>query len=171
MLPQWHIWAIKKFKYLVLLNEKYRFSRFLSGSHLMIEVEVTFILRSCHRVISSIDGGVQTLPWVYRYGSNIPRGVFDLLNQLINMNGNQFINLNTTVALNMSSNWDCHDSDVGKIISVVCAPVVVHVVVLVGVNLIVVVVEFGKIIVSSPIVVKLNDENSCSYKKMSNGSK
>ena len=71
----------------------------------------------------------------------------------------------------MSTNWDCHDSNVDKIISVVCASVVVLGVVLVGVDVVVVVVEVGKIIVTSPIVVKFNDENSCSYKKMSNGSK
>ena len=32
-------------------------------------------------------------------------------------------------------------------------------------------VEVGKVIVISLIVVKLNSEKSCSYKKMSNGSK
>ena len=67
----------------------------------------------------------------------------------------------------MSSNWDCHDSNVDDKESVFC--IVVDVVVLVVV--VVVDVEVGKVIVISSIVVKLNDEKSCSYKKMSNGSK
>ena len=48
----------------------------------------------------------------------------------------------------------------------------VDVVVLVAVvDVVVVDVEIGKVIVISSTVVKLNDEKSCSYKKMSNGSK
>ena len=45
------------------------------------------------------------------------------------------------------------------------------VVLVVVVDVVVVDVEVGKVIVISSIVVKLNDEKSCSYKKMSNGSK
>ena len=64
----------------------------------------------------------------------------------------------------MSSNWDCHDSNVDNKGSVFSTTVDVVVLVVVDV-------EVGKVNVISPIVVKLNDENSCSYKKMSNGSK
>ena len=39
------------------------------------------------------------------------------------MNGYQFINLHITVALNISSNWECHDFNVDKTISVICAPI------------------------------------------------
>ena len=67
----------------------------------------------------------------------------------------------------MSSNLDCHDCNVDKIRSVFCTTVDVVVLVVV----VVVVVEVGKVIVISLIVVKLNNEKSCSYKKMSNGSK
>ena len=75
--------------------------------------------------------------------------------------------MHITVAFNISSNSDCHDSNVDDKESVFC--IVVDVVVLVVV--VVVDVEVGKVIVISSIVVKLNDEKSCSYKKMSNGSK